>query len=121
MLKKILLLLISISAMTVFAERTIYITRHGQIGAHAAKAFNGEPALTELGQQQARQLAEYLNRFLLALPEDERNVFVCRYWRCDDIASIAKQFSFSEGKVKMMLFRTRNKLRHFLEKEGIFV
>lgn len=69
----------------------------------------------------ARQLAEYLNRFLLALPEDERNVFVCRYWRCDDIASIAKQFSFSEGKVKMMLLRTRNKLRHFLEKEGIFV
>ena len=60
MLKKILLLLISVSAMTVFAERTIYITRHGQIGAHAAKAFNGEPALTELGQQQARQLAEYL-------------------------------------------------------------
>lgn len=60
MLKKILLLMISVAAMTVWADRTIYITRHGQIGDPEIRAFNGEHALTELGKQQARQLGEYL-------------------------------------------------------------
>ena len=69
----------------------------------------------------ARQLAAHLNRFLLSLPEDERNVFVCRYWRCDSVASIAKQYFFGESKVKMMLLRTRTKLRKYLEKEGVFL
>ena len=60
MLKKILLLLVLFSAAAGFAERTIYITRHGQIGDPAIRAFNGEHALTELGKQQAKQLGGYL-------------------------------------------------------------
>jgi len=43
---------------------------------------------------------------------------VCRYWYMDSISDIAKQFAFSESKVKSMLYRTRNKLRTMLEKEG---
>ena len=72
-------------------------------------------------EMDARHLAELLNQFLRQLPEDERNVFVCRYWRCDSVASIAKQYSFGESKVKMMLLRTRTNLRKYLEKEGVFV
>ena len=72
-------------------------------------------------EMEARHLAELLNQFLRQLPEDDRNVFVCRYWRCDSVASIAKQFSFGESKVKMMLLRTRTKLRRYLEKEGVFL
>ena len=48
------------SAAAVFAERTIYITRHGQMGDPEIKAFNGEYALTELGKLQAKQLGNYL-------------------------------------------------------------
>ena len=59
-----------------------------------------------------------LNEFLLHLPQIERQVFICRYWYMDSTADIAKRFSFSESKVKSMLYRTRNKLREMLKKEG---
>lgn len=65
-----------------------------------------------------RELQRKLNVFLFALPQTDRRVFMCRYWYMDSISDIAKQFSCSESKIKSMLFRTRNKLRTMLEKEG---
>ena len=64
------------------------------------------------------ELQRKLNGFLLALPQIDRRVFMCRYWYMDPISDIAKQFACSESKVKSMLYRTRNKLRAMLEKEG---
>lgn len=65
-----------------------------------------------------RGMQQKLNDFLLELPRLERQVFMCRYWYMDSISDIAKQFGYSESKIKSMLFRTRNKLRMMLEKEG---
>ena len=65
-----------------------------------------------------RELQRKLNAFLLALPHIDRQVFMCRYWYLDSIADIAEQFAYSESKVKSMLYRTRNRLRTMLEKEG---
>lgn len=70
---------------------------------------------------EAAELTALLNRFVRSLPETERRVFVLRYWYIDSISDIAKQFGFSQSKVKSMLFRVRNKLRKELEKEEIFV
>lgn len=67
---------------------------------------------------QKKELAVRINRFLDALPETERNVFLCRYWYVDPVKDIADTFGFSVGKVNSMLFRTREKLRRALEKEG---
>ena len=64
------------------------------------------------------ELQKKLNDFLLALPQTERQVFICRYWYMDAVSDIAKQFAFSESKIKSMLYRTRNKLRTMIEKEG---
>ena len=64
------------------------------------------------------ELQEKLNAFLLALAQVDRQVFMCRYWYMDSISDIAKQFACSESKIKSMLYRTRNKLRVMLEKEG---
>lgn len=64
------------------------------------------------------ELQQKFNAFLMGLPRLERQVFMCRYWYMDSVSDIAKQFDFSESKVKSMLFRTRNKLRTMLEKEG---
>ena len=64
------------------------------------------------------ELQKKLNDFLLALPKVDRQVFMCRYWYMDSISDIAKQFAYSQSKVKSMLYRTRNKLRAMLEKEG---
>lgn len=59
-----------------------------------------------------------LNRFLSTLPATQRRVFLCRYWYMDSIESIARQFGFSQSKVKSMLHRTRALLRTQLQKEG---
>ena len=69
---------------------------------------------------QAQELADIISDFLRSLPETERKVFICRYWYCDDIKTIAQSFRFTESKVKMMLLRTRNKLQDYLVKEGMF-
>ncbi len=63
--------------------------------------------------------AEALNTFLSSLSQQKRAMFLRRYWFMDSIEDIAKRFRCSESKVKTTLFRTRNKLRDYLEKEGI--
>ncbi len=73
----------------------------------------------DVGEEVERlELQRKLNVFLFALPQTERQIFMCRYWYMDSVSDIAKQFSCSESKIKSMLFRTRNKLRTMLEKEG---
>ena len=67
----------------------------------------------------AAELSRILRSFVRELPQTERHIFVCRYWYLDPIADIAKQFGFSQSKVKSMLFRTRNRLKKVMEKEGI--
>ena len=68
---------------------------------------------------ESKELSRYLNVFLGTLKDTERKVFVCRYWYFDSIGDIAQRFSFSEGKVKSMLFRTRKKLLKTLGEEGL--
>ena len=65
-----------------------------------------------------KQLAQVINRFVKTLPGNEQKVFLCRYWYMDSIRSISQRFGYSESKVKSMLFRTREKLREVLRKEG---
>ena len=64
-------------------------------------------------------LSDAINRFLEALSDTERRVFLCRYWYVDSIESIAEQFGFSQSKVKSMLLRTREKLKKQLQKEEL--
>ncbi|MBR5291663.1 MAG: RNA polymerase sigma factor [Clostridia bacterium] len=63
-------------------------------------------------------LSEAINRFLAALHQEKRNIFIRRYWYMDSIADISKRFALSESKVKTTLFRCRNQLREHLEREG---
>ena len=67
-----------------------------------------------------RMLAEAVQRFLGALSDPERRVFVCRYWYLDSIAEICQRSGFSQSKVKSMLHRLRRRLRTHLEGEGYF-
>ena len=63
-------------------------------------------------------LRNALNGFLRTLDEEKRNIFVRRYYYLDSVAAISKRFALSESKVKTTLFRCRNGLRAYLEKEG---
>lgn len=70
-------------------------------------------------ETERKLLAEVISSFVKNLPETEQKVFLCRYWYMDSVSSIATRFRFSESKVKSMLYRTREKLRIRLEKEGL--
>ena len=64
------------------------------------------------------ELREAINGFLAGLPEEQRNLFLRRYWYLDSIADIARRFALSESKVKTTLLRCRKRLREHLEEGG---
>ena len=66
-------------------------------------------------------IAKIMDSFLSSVDSDNRIVFVRRYWYADSISSISARFNMSESKVKSMLFRIRNKLKVYLEKEGVMI
>ena len=66
-------------------------------------------------------LVEVLNCFLNDLPEEKMKIFMRRYWYFSPIKEIANDFAMSESKVKMILSRSRSKLKQILEKEGIIL
>ena len=64
-------------------------------------------------------VGKLISAFLRNQKEDARNVFIRKYFFFDSIREISVRYSFTESKVKNMLFRTRNKLKEYLIKEGI--
>ena len=71
------------------------------------------------GAADRRAVLAALERFLSGLSPDKRSMFVRRYYYCCTFAEIAADMHTTEGRVKMSVGRTREKLRAFLEKEGI--
>lgn len=67
---------------------------------------------------EVKELKESLNRFLGELDQEHRLIFVRRYWYLDSVHDIAEKLAVSEGKVKTSLFRTRKKLKMYLQAEG---
>ena len=65
------------------------------------------------------EIGKLLNAFLRDQSEDNRRIFVRRYFSGESVAEIAQALGFSESKVKSALLRTREKLRIVLEKEGV--
>lgn len=72
-------------------------------------------------EQQADLIAlrEFLNGFIRNLPNEQRKMFVKRYWLCEDVKDIARNFGYSENKVSLILFRIRKRLKKELEKEDL--
>ena len=71
------------------------------------------------GMVDNRILTDKLNVFLEGLAPEARKIFMRRYWEVCSVRQIAEIYGISESKVKVSLFRTRGKLRTFLEQEGI--
>lgn len=65
------------------------------------------------------EIGQLISCFLRTETRDVRNVFIRRYWFFDSVADIAVRYSFSESKVKSMLYHSRNRLKKYLKKEGI--
>lgn len=101
---------------------------------HAVKRGSGEMmlALDELAEcvpdagsteaaAEAAELERLINEFLHTLPERECNVFLRRYWYVEEYGDIARRYGMKLNTVKTSLFRTRRKLREYLEKEGVIL
>lgn len=66
-------------------------------------------------------LGKIISKFLQAEKEDARNVFIRKYYFFDSISDIAGRYSFTESKVKNMLYHSRNRLKEYLKKAGVEV
>ena len=65
-----------------------------------------------------KELIGYINTFLSVLSVRDRGIFLSRYFYVEDTVSIAKYYGIKEENVRLILSRTRKKLREYLEKEG---
>jgi len=70
-------------------------------------------------QMEARELAAAIDSFLATLSPDDRIIFMRRYWLASPVGEIARSLGCSTAKVKSSLHRSRGKLKHFLQKEGL--
>lgn len=66
-------------------------------------------------------IRDCLNVFLSRLAEDDRSIFLLRYFRFLSNGEIAEACGLRESAVVMRLVRIRKKLRRALEAEGIFI
>lgn len=70
------------------------------------------------GQVDGVLLGELIAGYLRSIQEEQRNMFIRRYWYLDSIKDVAAFFSTSQGRVKTTLYRVRRGLREYLIKEG---
>ena len=68
--------------------------------------------------QSENELKELLREFVNGLDPETQRIFLRRYWYNHSIKELAKAMHCSENRITGILFRTRKKLRNFLEKEG---
>ncbi len=69
----------------------------------------------------AKELAAAINGFMATLNYSDRFLFTRRYWFSDPVQDIAKMAHSTTNSVTVRLFRIREKLRLYLEKEGLLV
>lgn len=70
---------------------------------------------------EARELARFMEAFLDQLSQENRVIFLRRYWFSDSYADIARQVGLTEKNVSVRLVRMREKLRNFLSERGVLV
>lgn len=70
-------------------------------------------------EYEQRELVDAINSFLYSLSDDDRKIFMCRYWFFAPVADIAGRLGCSKSRITTSLYRTRQKLRKFLNGEGL--
>lgn len=65
-----------------------------------------------------KELTKVIAAFLKTEPATRRSVFLRRYFYLEELPAIAQRYGLRENNVRMMLSRTRQKLRKYLKQEG---
>ncbi len=66
----------------------------------------------------ANELSRLVNQFLDSLPQENRVIFIRRYWYADSVKDISKRMKLGESNVSVRLLRIRKSLQQYLMKEG---
>ena len=77
------------------------------------------PGSPEPSGLEGAEIGKLLNVFLSDAAEEDRFLFVRRYFEMKSIRERAKEYGASENLVKVRLHRLRKKLKRYLEKEGV--
>ena len=72
-------------------------------------------------QVDARELVQIVQQFLDSLPVENRVIFLRRYWFLDSYLEIARRVGLSEKAVSVRLVRIRQKLKIWLEENGVLI
>lgn len=68
---------------------------------------------------ETKELSETIVNWLNGLPQDERVLFLRRYWFGDSVKMLAYECGITPNKLAGRMYRLRQSLRNALEKEGI--
>ncbi len=71
------------------------------------------------GELIAKEMEQKVLSFVQNLAEQERNIFLRRYFYVESIGEIAKRYNLKENNVSVILSRTRQKLQQELRKEQL--
>lgn len=63
-------------------------------------------------------LTEMINAWLSSLSQENREVFLRRYYLCESINDISKRFGLTQNATTQRLLKLRNKLKEHLDKGG---
>ena len=66
-----------------------------------------------------REMLAAVTSFLRSLPEQQKQIFMLRYFTAAPVKEIAERFGLTQNTVKLSLMRTRKKLKEYLRKEGL--
>ena len=66
----------------------------------------------------SENLKDLLGKFISSLGREEKRIFMRRYWYGETVQELAKASHCTQNRITGILFRTRNKLRKYLESEG---
>ena len=106
----------SLKAYIAVLTRRLSINRYHE--SRAAKRNRELEACIPAPEEAAEELPELLNEFLAGLKAADRRLFVRRYWYAMMPAELAKAEGMTVNAVTVKLYKTRNKLRKFLEERG---
>lgn len=109
--------------------RNLSISRYRLL--HAQKRSAGaDVLLSELGEcvpsgddtfrtVACKELAVIISRWLDSLSEEERALFLRRYWNGDSVKLLAEEMGVRPNALTKRLLRLRENLRQYLEEEGV--
>ena len=63
-------------------------------------------------------LRDLIDSFLRGLEDTDRRLFLGRYFHSYTVRRMAKAYGMTENAISLRLYKTREKLRAYLEKEG---